>query len=305
MEWQQILGFYHVARLQSFTKAGEATFRTQSALSQQIKALEVELDAPLIERIARRKLQLTPTGERFFVFAESVLSQYDRLKEELTELNNEHKGRLRLAAPYTTLYHLFPAKVQEYINKFPQVELTLLDRPQDKVIQLVRDGDVDIGLVMESSVPADLMAIRWKRVDTVLMVPAGHPLTAKKRITIKQIAAYPLILPPRERSYRGRKDLEAHFQKAGLNYRVVMESSNVELTSVYVEMGLGISLATVVRDLPALRKRNLDFLPLDRYFQPDHIAVVMRKSGFVTSCRATFVSALLEGSAPPVPWPPS
>ena len=51
MEWQQILGFYHVAKLQSFTKAGEATFRTQSALSQQIKALEVELDAPLIERI--------------------------------------------------------------------------------------------------------------------------------------------------------------------------------------------------------------------------------------------------------------
>ena len=153
--------------------------------------------------MARRKLQLTPTGERFFAFAESVLNQYDRLKEELTELNSEHKGRLRLAAPYTTLYHLFPAKVREYVNRFPQVELTLLDRPQDKVIQLVRDGDVDIGLALESSVPEDLMAIRWKKVDTVLMVPAGHPLTARKRITMKQIAGYPLILPPRERSYRG------------------------------------------------------------------------------------------------------
>ena len=301
MEWQQLLGFYHVAKLQSFTRAGEATFRTQSALSQQIKALEAEHGAPLIERIGRGRLRLTPTGERLFAFAESVLNQYDRLKQELAELKKAYRGRLKVAAPYTTLYHLFPSKVQEYANRFPDVELTLLDRTQDKVIRLVRDGDVDIGLALESSVPDDLMAIRWKRVDTVLMVPAGHPLTSKKRITIKQIAGYPLILPPRERSYRGRKQLEAYFQEAGLSYRVIMESSNVELTSVYVEMGLGISLATVVRDLPVLKQRKLDFLPLDRYFKPDHIAVVMRKSGFVAGCRSVFIDVLLEKFEAPAP----
>ncbi|HBZ56648.1 MAG TPA: LysR family transcriptional regulator [Syntrophobacteraceae bacterium] len=299
MEWQQILGFYHVARLQSFTKAGEATFRTQSALSQQIKALEMELEAPLIERIGKGRLKLTSAGESFLAFAEMVLNHYDCFKEELLELKGARKGRLTVAAPYTTLYHLFPDKIREFATRFPQVELTLLDRPQDKVIQLVRNGDVDIGLALESSIQEDLMTIRWKKVETVLMVPRGHPLTTKKRITMKQIAPYPLILPPRDRRYQGRTALESYFQKSGLNYRVVMESSNVELTSVYVEMGLGISLATVVTDLPALKQRMLDFLPLSHHFPSDHLALIIRKKASVASCRSTFVNALLEGDRPP------
>ena len=77
MEWQQMLGFYHVARLGSFTKAGEATFRTQSALSQQIKALEEELGCRLLERIGKRKLRLTSPGERFFRFAQENLARYE------------------------------------------------------------------------------------------------------------------------------------------------------------------------------------------------------------------------------------
>jgi len=66
MEWQQIIGFYHVAKFGSFTRAAEATFRTQSALSQQIKALEEELECQLLERIGKKKIQLTPAGERLF-----------------------------------------------------------------------------------------------------------------------------------------------------------------------------------------------------------------------------------------------
>lgn len=69
MEWQQIVGFYHVARLGSFTKAGEVTLRSQSALSQQIKALEDEFGCHLFERIGTRKLKLTPAGERFLEFS--------------------------------------------------------------------------------------------------------------------------------------------------------------------------------------------------------------------------------------------
>ncbi len=69
MEWQQIIGFYHVAKLKSFTRAAEATYRTQSALTQQVKALEAEFDCELIERIDKRKIKLTPMGEKFFKFS--------------------------------------------------------------------------------------------------------------------------------------------------------------------------------------------------------------------------------------------
>ena len=292
MEWQQIIGFYQVAKLGSFTKAGDATFRTQSALSQQIKALERELDCRLFERIGKRKLRLTSAGERFFEFAEAILENYDCLKEDLSELQGLQKGRLRIAAPFTTLYHLVPETLKEYIIQFPYVELTILDRSQQVVIELVRNGDIDLGFTLESEVPKDLSLLRWKRVETVLMVPVGHPLAEAERVTLRQIAKYSLILPPKDLRFTCRRILEERFQKLGLDYQIVMESSNVELTSLYVEMGLGISFATVVRDLPALEKRNLAFIPMDTLLKPDFIAVVMRRDKVLTSYKSAFINIL-------------
>jgi DNA-binding transcriptional LysR family regulator len=292
MEWQQIIGFYQVAKLGSFTKAGDATFRTQSALSQQIKALERELDCHLFERIGKRKLRLTSAGERFFEFAEAILENYDCLKEDLSELQGLQKGRLRIAAPFTTLYHLVPETLKEYIIQFPYVELTILDRSQQVVIELVRNGDIDLGFTLESEVPKDLSLLRWKRVETVLMVPVGHPLAEAERVTLRQIAKYSLILPPKDLRFTCRRILEERFQKLGLDYQIVMESSNVELTSLYVEMGLGISFATVVRDLPALEKRNLAFIPMDTLLKPDSIAVVMRRDKVLTSYKSAFINIL-------------
>jgi DNA-binding transcriptional LysR family regulator len=300
MEWQQVIGFHKIAKLGSFTKAAEATFRTQSALSQQIKALEKELDCHLFERIGKRKLRLTSAGERFLRFSESILESYDSLREDLNELKGFKKGRLRIAAPFTTLYHLFPEILKEYTEHFPQVELTILDRSQQTVIDLVKSGDIDFGLVLESEVPGDLTLIRWKRVETVLMIPPGHPLAEANRLTLKKLAKYPLILPPKDLRFTCRRMLEERFQKLGLDYQIVMESSNVELTSRYVEMGLGISFATVVRDLPALKERKLEFLPMDQLFKPDYIAAVMRKDKTLASYKSSFINILFRESVLPL-----
>ncbi len=86
MEWRHILAFYHVAKLGSFTKAAEVLFKTQSALTQQIKALEDELGFPLLERIGKKKLKLTQAGEKFFVFAEEVINKYNAVMDEIAEL---------------------------------------------------------------------------------------------------------------------------------------------------------------------------------------------------------------------------
>ena len=294
MEWQQIVGFHQVAQKASFTRAAEATFRTQSALSQQVKALEGELGCRLIERIGKRKLRLTEAGERFFRFTQAVLTSFEGLQEELQGLKGTPAGNLRLAAPFTTLYHLFPRVLQEYPRQFPQVRLSILDRSQREVVGLVRSRDVDFGLVLESWAPPDLAVRRWQEVEMVLMTPPGHPLTLLSRVTLADIAPYPLILPPRGQRSPGRQTLEALFQKQGLPYRVVMESSNVELSSLYVELGLGLSFATVVRDLPLARQRSLAFIPLGHYVPPDFIAVILRKDKTRSAHLQAFLDLLLS-----------
>ncbi len=291
MEWQQLLGFYQVAKLGSFTKAGEATFRTQSALSQQVKALEEELGSQLIERLAKRRLQLTPAGAKLFAFAQGLFTQWDGLQEELRGLKGVPQGPLRLAAPFTTLYHLLPEALSSYLRQFPQVELTLLDRPQTGVFTLVKNGDVDFGLALESRVPRDLTTRRWQPVDTVLLAPLDHPLTRLRRVTWRQIARYPLIVPPRGVESGGRRLIEAYFEKLGLSWRLILESSNVELSARYVETGLGLAFATLARGLPQIHRR-LAFIPLDHYFKPDHLALVLRRDKVLSPYKLAFINLL-------------
>ena len=250
MEWQQVLGFYHVAKLKSFTRAAEATYRTQSALTQQIKSLEEELDCQLFERVGKRKINLTPLGERFFSFSESLLQEYDRLIADIGEQKGLKKGRLKVAAPFTTLYHLLPEVIRKYNREFPWVELSLLDRSQKEVVELVKNGDVDIGLALENIIPTELNKRRWKKVEPVLLTPTKHPLLQEKKVSLARIAQYPLILPPKSSNLTHRSRLEELFREHNLNYFVIMESSNVELSSLYVEMGFGVSFASIVRELP-------------------------------------------------------
>jgi len=295
MEWQQIIGFYHTAKLGSFTKAADATFRTQSAISQQIKNLEAEFECQLFERIGKRKLRLTFAGERFLKFSEIVLEKFDSLIEEFNELEGSEKGHLKIAAPFTTLYHLVPFALKNYMDRFPNVELTILDRSQQDILELVKNGEIDFGLVLESNVPKDLLPLRWKKVGTVLMTTIGHPLTQIKNITLKQIGKYPLILPPINLRYRSH--LEERFKKLNIDYHIIMESSNVELSALYVEMGLGISFATVVMNLPGLEKRKLEFLPMDHLFKPDYISIAMRKGKTLFSFKRAFIKILFEESS--------
>ena len=294
MEWQQINGFYHVAKLGSFTRAAEATYRTQSALTQQIKSLERELDCQLFERIGKRKIALTPLGERFFRFSESLLQEYDKLIGDIGEHKGLKKGRLKIAAPFTTLYHLLPEIVKKYNKHFPWVELSLLDRPQRDVIALVKSGDVDFGIAVEGMIPRDLNKHRWKKVEPVLLTQAGHPLARAKQVSLEKIAQCPLILPPKSTGSLHRNKLEDLFRRHGLGYFVIMESSNVELSSLYVEMGLGVTFASIVKGLPVFKKRKkLGYVSLSHYLGFEHICIATRKDKKTTVYQEAFLTMML------------
>jgi len=293
MEWQQLVGFYHLAKLGSFTGAARATYRTQSALSQQVKALEQEFQCRLVERISPRRLRLTVAGERLLEFAELLLREFELLGEDVAQLGGRSRGRLRVAAPFTTLYHLFPEVLRGYRTQYPEVELTILDRPRQRVVELVREGAVDFGLSLISEAPRDLEVTNWKRVETMLMTPRQHPLNQQEFIGLEDLARYPLILPPKTAHHSCRLRLEQGFRRLGLDYRVVMESSNVELSSLYVEQGLGISFATVVPGLPALQRRALAFCPLKGLFESDQIAVLTRRNKRLSEHKRAFLDLLL------------
>jgi DNA-binding transcriptional LysR family regulator len=216
------------------------------------------------------------------------------LREDIAEHRELKKGRLRIAAPFTTLYHLLPGTIKKYHRQFPWVELSLLDRSQKEVIELVKSGDIDIGMALESTATGVLDKRRWKMIEPVLLTPAGHPLSKKKKLSLEDIAQTPLILPPRTIDALQRSKLETLFRKQNLNYSVVMESSNIELSSLYVEMGLGVSFASMVKDLPVLKKRNLSFISVRHLLPTEHLCVITRKDKKMTGYQNSFLNILFS-----------
>lgn len=294
MEWQQIIGFYYVAKLGSFTRAAEATYRTQSALTQQVKAIEEEFDSELFERVGKRKLVLTPVGERFFEFCESVILQYRQLNEDIAEHKQLNKGLLKVAAPFTTLYHLLPKIINKYNKEFPWVELSLLDRSQNEVVELTRSGDIDFGIALEKIIPSGLNKQRWKIVEPVLLTQSGHPLLNEKTVSLEKIAQYPLILPPKTAGFPYRNEIEELFREKRLKYFVIMESSNIELSSLYVEMGLGVSFASIAKGVAVFENRKLDRISLNHFLKSDYICIISREGKKITKFQNAFLEMLFD-----------
>ena len=294
MEWQQIVSFYHVVRLGSFTRAAEATFRTQSALSQQIKNLETELDCRLLERIGRKKIRLTLAGEKLLDFCRHTLEEYDYLVSSIDEMKGHQTGRIRLTAPFNTLYYLLPDYIERYRKRFPGVDLNIMDRPPQSVIDLIREGEVDFGLTMESAVPKGLITRRWKRGDYILVAPKDHPLCKVKKPTVEQLSRYPFILPPPYVKSSIRLKMESLFESHGLACNISMGSSNAFLSIKYTEMGQGLSFFMATEELARQLPPTLKKIPLDHYFEPDYIALIMRKDKLLTMVSQAFVDILFD-----------
>lgn len=293
MEWQHIFGFYHVATLGSITKAADATFRTQSALSQQIRVLEEELGCKLFDRIGRRKLQLNSAGEKLLQFTTQFLEEWDQLRSQLKELKGLHAGRLKIAAQFAPLYYLLPEVIKNYTHLFPQVEMTILERPPLGVIDLVKTGEADLGITAESIVPKDLTALRFKKIDNYILTPIGHPLGKEKQVSLEQIAQYPLILAPKFLKY-ARRNLEEKFETLGIKYRIIMEASNFILAAKYVEIGLGIAIWTNWCGLDRLNKDKFRLIPINHLLKPDHIAIVQRRDKFIQGHKKAFITILFH-----------
>jgi DNA-binding transcriptional LysR family regulator len=294
MEWAHIVSFRLVARYGSVTKAAKIACRTQSAISQQIKALETELGCSLFERSGKRLLRVTEEGLAMIRFAESALAGRELLTEEIFALKGLLKGSLTLSAPFTTIWQLLPGRLSSFHANYPDVKLKILDSPQLEVVRLVESGEADIGFALESEIPTSLTAHRWKTLKPFLVVPSDHPLNGDKPVRLEDVVLYPLIVPPRESQNPGRHKMLKAIQDKGLTYKISMESSNVELNSLYVRNGLGLSFAMVAEGEKINKQKGTSLVPLDVELSEEHLTIFCRRERLKAPAVERMISSLLS-----------
>jgi DNA-binding transcriptional LysR family regulator len=284
--------FCQVARLGSVSRAAEALFLSQPAVTLQLQALERELGQALFERIGRR-FSLTREGQVLYDLARPLVEGLDGLDGEFrSRLKGLQAGELHVAAGSSTILYLLPALVQAFRAQHPEVQLVLHNVTGKDGLGLLRSDGVDLAVGSMLDVPTDLAYAPVYSFDPMLICPPEHPLAAKPDLTLEDLSPYGLILPPRRLTTYRLVDLV--FQQRRVPYTVALEVGGWEVIKQYVAMGLGISIVTAICLTEADRTR-LVARSLADYFPPRSYGVVMRKGKFLSPQARAFVDLIKPG----------
>jgi DNA-binding transcriptional LysR family regulator len=293
MDLDQLHTFLEIVRLKSFSKAAETCFRTQPAISAQVRQLEQELNASLFDRLGTR-IALTPAGRIFAEYAEQILELRRRAQDAIQELERVPRGALMIAANEATCMYVLPRVFSEYARRFPNVQL-LVDRLYGaKVVQAVLDNQADFGFTQLPVGERKLQVVRIHSDQIKLIVPPGHPLARKDAVSCQDLVGHPLLLP---KSGGTRSRLNAWFELVEDILQISMELDSTEMLKRFVMAGLGISFVAEAHcreDVEAGRLAALSLAPEPLIRQ---VGLVYRKDKALSRAALGFIDAVLEQAA--------
>jgi DNA-binding transcriptional LysR family regulator len=286
---QQLRGFCYAARTKNISKAAEKMALSQPSVSLQIKALERELGVQLFDRRGPR-IDLTHDGQRLFELAQPLLESIEQLEENFASLRQSaERGVVNIAAGGSTIQYLLPPFVEKYTREYPQVDVRLHNVTGKAGLALLRDGDVDFAVGPMFGLPPDIEFHPIVFFEPTLITRRDHPLAKRQRISLKDIAKYPLILPPKEQTtFRA---VETVLAQHSLEYDIKLEVGGYDIIKKYVKLGLGIS---IVMSHCLSAADQLHAVPLGRWFPKRAYGVVLRKERALSPAAQRFVEMIRE-----------
>jgi DNA-binding transcriptional LysR family regulator len=242
MELRQLEYFVAVAEEANFTRAAERVHISQSGVSAQIRQLEHDLGATLIDR-SGRTATLTTAGEVALEHARAALASADAVRQAVDEVTGLIRGRLVVGMVNgCTISPLFDALAAFYLAH-PGVEISLIEDNSDRLTEEVRTGAADVALIgTAGALPPGLDALSIASERLVVAVPLGHPLTRRKRVTLSDISAYPIVCMPEGTAPRTMFD-QACTAK-GIQPDIVLQASAPDAVADLAIRGLGIAILT-------------------------------------------------------------
>ncbi|MCW5976452.1 MAG: LysR family transcriptional regulator [Bryobacteraceae bacterium] len=237
MDLDQLHTFLEIVRLKSFSKAAQTCYRTQPAISAQVRQLEQELSASLFDRLGTR-IELTPAGKILAEYAEQILSLRRQAQENIQELERVPRGELVIAANEATCIYVLPEVFSEYKKEFPNVQLQVDRSYSSRVVQAVMENQADFGITQLPVQEKKLEIVRIHTDEIKLLAPGRHKFAHKKFIFAKELAGEPLLMP---RAGITRRRLDAWLELVEDRLNVSMELDSTEMTKRFVAAGLGLA----------------------------------------------------------------
>jgi DNA-binding transcriptional LysR family regulator len=284
--------FLEVVQTGSVTAAAERLNVAPSAVSRSIARLEQSLDTLLFERRARG-MRLNSAGELLAVHAKRAWQDVERVAAEIQALRGLRTGTVRVASTDGFASEFLPALVAEFQREYRGIRFLLDVRLQAEIPQLLRHGDADIGITFGMSSERDIdVALRHPAPILAMMAP-DHPLASRRQLSLQQVLAHPLALPPPHSTLR--QLLEISCARQGLTIDPVLQTNRLEPIVAFVAAGGGLSLCGEAAIRTRLKAGTLVAVPLrDREMNERHFEVQTLAGRTLPSAAQAFLAHLRE-----------
>ena len=233
----------------NLTEVAKALHTSQPGVSKAIIELEEELGIEIFSRHGKRLKRVTEPGQHVLRSIEVILREVRNLKRIGEQFSNQNSGTLSIATTHTQARYVLPIPVSKLRENYPDVSISLHQGAPAQVAQMVLDEVAEIGIATESLADyPDLVTLPCYEWEHVLVIPKKHPLAAKTRLTLEDIAAEPLITY--HPSFTGRTRIDKAFSAKHLAPRIALEAIDSDVIKTYVQLGLGIGIVAemAVRD---------------------------------------------------------
>ena len=287
--------FADLVETKSFSKAAKLNGITQSAVSQQARAMERNFKTLMIDR-SQKQFNLTREGQRIYEAAKEILHVYEKLESELQEMKKVISGTIRISTIYSIGLHELPPYVKRFLQEFPSVNVRIEYRRSNLVYEDILHNAVDFGLVAFPQKQRQIEMIPFRNDRLVLITHPNHALAKAAEVDLKTLAGQKFIgFDP---DIPTRKAVDSIFRDNKLEITPVMEFDNIETVKRAVEIDHGIAIVPQATVQQELRQGTLAVVPFKGKEFTRPLAILHRKGRVLTPAMRKFVETVsAEGAA--------
>lgn len=300
MELRQLQYALQIAAEKNFSRAAEKLHIAQPSLSQQLSKLEKELGVLLFQRNTN-SVELTHAGAAFMAKARTILDMVNQLTKEMEDISDMKKGKLIVGSLPITGSHILPRVLPLFHNRYPGIEIHLIEDTTQVLENLTAAGQTDISLLTLPVLEPNLACDNLLEEEIVLAVPQQHPLADRTAahgpaVSIDELRDEPFIVLKKGQGFR-QIALELCAEH-GFEPRIVFESSNIETVQALVAAGMGIAF---VPHMIAMGHGNT-FRPVYLHLKerPARMLVVAyRKGRYMSNAASAFMDVMRDALSEP------
>src|SRR5579872_945861 len=293
--------FCDLVETESFTRAAERSFISQSAVSQRIRLLEREYGQVLLER-GKGKGRAVPTeaGRLLYEGAKPLLGDAAELDARLRGLSGEIAGTVRVATVYSVGLHALPRRLKPFLARHPGVNVHLEYSPTGTVYQDVLTSAVDVGIVACPGERAGIEIVPFGLEEMAVVCGPENPLARETEIPLRSLDGLPFIAFANDIP-TGRL-IDEHMAAAETRVRAIMAFDNIETIKNVVEIGAGVAILPAIAVQREVRDGTLAVVPLtaaDAFRRP--VGLLLRKNRTRRAAVRAFVDAVCYQGLVPSP----